>query len=78
MESTPDVRLEQQIEEVKGLLAKHGLLESVARRQQTPRSALLEEMQRRQNLVELEMRLPLAPSRRRRAASSNRCLPTSG
>jgi magnesium transporter len=42
---------------VKGLLAKHGLLESVARRQQTPRSGLLEEMQRRQNLVELEMRL---------------------
>ena len=29
----------------------------MARRQQTPRSALLEEMQRRQNLVELEMRL---------------------
>jgi exopolyphosphatase/guanosine-5'-triphosphate,3'-diphosphate pyrophosphatase len=29
----------------------------VARRQQTPRSGLLEEMQRRQNLVELEMRL---------------------
>src|SRR5262245_7971263 len=57
MEPAPADRLEQQIEEVKGLLAKHGLLESVARRQQTPRSALLEEMQRRQNLVELEMRL---------------------
>lgn len=57
MASTPDDRLEQQIAEVKGLLAKHGLLESVARRQQTPRSALLEEMQRRQNLVELELRL---------------------
>jgi magnesium transporter len=57
MEPAPADRLEQQIEEVKGLLAKHGLLESVARRQQTPRSGLLEEMQRRQNLVELEMRL---------------------
>ena len=52
-----DVRLEQQIAEVRTLLARHGLLESVARRQETPRSALLEEMQRRENLVELEVRL---------------------
>lgn len=33
------------------------MLESVARRQDTPRSALLEEMQHRQNLVELHKRL---------------------
>jgi magnesium transporter len=52
-----DSRLEHQIAEVRTLIARHGLLESVARRQQTPRSGLLEEMQRRQNLVELEVRL---------------------
>jgi magnesium transporter len=57
MNGSSDVRLEQQIAEVQQLLARHRLLESVARRQQTPRSALLEEMQRRQNLVELQMRL---------------------
>jgi magnesium transporter len=57
MNGSSDVRLEQQIAEVQQLLARHRLLESVARRQQTPRSALLEEMQRRQNLVELNMRL---------------------
>ena len=30
METTPDVRLEHQIEEIRELLARHGLLESVA------------------------------------------------
>ena len=45
-----DDRLEHQIAAVRTLIARHDLLESVARRQQTPRSALLEEMQRRQNL----------------------------
>jgi len=73
MEPAPADRLEQQIEEVKGLLAKHGLLESVARRQQTARSGLLEEMQWRRNLVELEMRLFTLPTSR---ASSNRFRPT--
>ena len=57
MNGSSDVRLEQQIAEVEQLISRHRLLESVARRQQTPRSALLEEMQRRQNLVELHMRL---------------------
>ena len=46
METTRDVRLEHQIEEIRELLARHGLLESVARRQQTPRSGRLEKMQR--------------------------------
>lgn len=57
MDAPHDERLDHRIAEVRTLLAKHSLLESVARRQQTPRSALLEEMQRRQNLVELEGRL---------------------
>jgi magnesium transporter len=57
MPSPSNERLEQQIEEVRDLIARHGLLESVARRQQTPRSALLEQIQRRQNLVQLEQRL---------------------
>ena len=50
-------RLEEHVAEIDRLLAKHRLLETVARRQQTERSALLEEMQRRQNLVELQKRL---------------------
>ena len=57
MDATSSSRLQQQIAEVQELLTRHRLLESLARRQQTPRSGLLEEMQRRQNLVELEMRL---------------------
>jgi magnesium transporter len=57
MDSTPDSRLEDVVAEVHRLLQKHRLLEDVARRQQTPRSALLEEMQHRQNLVELQRRV---------------------
>ena len=57
MAPTPEIRLEQQIAEVQRLLARHRLLESMARRQQTDRSALLEQMQHRQNLVELQTRL---------------------
>ena len=56
-ESSPAGRLAAHVAEVERLLAKHRLLETVARRQQTDRSALLEEMQRRQNLVELQKRL---------------------
>src|SRR5688572_13631913 len=57
MEAPQDERLAQQIADVRDLIDKHRLLQNVARRQETPRSALLEEMQRRQNLVELEVRL---------------------
>src|SRR5688572_26772754 len=57
MDPTLDSRLEDIVAEVHRLLRKHRLLEDVARRQQTPRSALLEEMQHRQNLVELQRRL---------------------
>ena len=57
MEPTPEIRLEHQVAEIQRLLDKHRLLESVARRQQTPRSELLEQIQHRQNLVELQMRL---------------------
>jgi magnesium transporter len=52
-----DTRLEETVAEIHRLLQKHRLLEDVARRQQTPRSALLEEMQHRQNLVELHRRV---------------------
>jgi magnesium transporter len=64
MDTRPDTRLpsaqgrvEEQVAEIQRVLAKHRMLESVARRQQTDRSALLEEMQHRQNLVELQKRL---------------------
>ncbi len=57
MDHTPEYEAESKLAEVHRLLAKHRMLESVARRQETPRSALLEEMQHRQNLVELHKRL---------------------
>ena len=57
MEANTEGRLEEVVAEVDRLLQRHRLLEAVARRQDTPRSALLEEMQHRQNLVELQRRL---------------------
>src|SRR5262245_40695918 len=57
MESKAEGRLEEAAVDVNRLLERHRMLETVARRQETPRSALLEEMQRRQNLVELHKRL---------------------
>jgi magnesium transporter len=57
MEAIPDAPLHDHVEEVHRLLDKHRLLETVARRQETPRHALLEVMQRRQNLVELNRHL---------------------
>ncbi len=57
MEANTERRLEEVVAEVDRLLERHRLLEAVARRQDTPRSALLEEMQHRQNLVELHRRL---------------------
>ncbi len=57
MDANTEGRLEEVIAEVDRMLERHRLLEAVARRQETPRSALLEEMQHRQNLVELHKRL---------------------
>jgi magnesium transporter len=57
MDEAAEVRLEESVIEVHRLLEKHRLLETVARRQETPKSALLEQMQHRQNLVELHRRL---------------------
>jgi magnesium transporter len=57
MDDSTELRLEESVIEVHRLLEKHRLLESVARRQETPRSALLEQMQHRQNLVELNRHL---------------------
>jgi magnesium transporter len=57
MDERSETRLQESIVEVHRLLEKHRLLETVARRQDTPRSALLEHMQHRQNLAELHRRL---------------------
>jgi magnesium transporter len=57
MDDSVEVRLEENVGEVHRLLEKHRMLEAVARRQETPKSALLEQMQHRQNLVELHRRL---------------------
>jgi magnesium transporter len=57
MDESTEVRLQESIVEVHRLLEKHRMLEAVARRQETPKSALLEQMQHRQNLVELHRRL---------------------
>jgi magnesium transporter len=57
MDESVEVRLEESVGEVHRLLEKHRMLEAVARRQDTPKSALLEQMQHRQNLVELHRRL---------------------
>ncbi len=57
MDPSSQLRLQESLTEVHRLLAKHRLLETVARRQETPKSALLEQMQHRQNLVELHKRL---------------------
>jgi magnesium transporter len=50
-------RLQERVVEVQRLLEKHRMLEVVASRQDTPKSALLEQMQHRQNLAELQRRL---------------------
>jgi magnesium transporter len=57
MDDRTETRLQEHVNEVHRLLDKHRLLEEVARRQETPKSALLERMQHRQNLVELHRRL---------------------
>jgi magnesium transporter len=57
MDERSETRLQESTVEVRRLLEKHRLLETVARRQETPRSALLEHMQHRQNLAELHRRL---------------------
>jgi magnesium transporter len=57
MDPSSQLRLQESLAEIHRLLAKHRLLETVARRQETPKSALLEQMQHRQNLVELHKRL---------------------
>jgi magnesium transporter len=57
MDEPSEVRLQENVVEVHRLLEKHRMLETVARRQETPKSALLEQMQHRQNLVELHRRL---------------------
>ena len=57
MDDQVEARLQEHVVEVRRLLDKHRMLETVARRQETPKSALLEQMQHRQNLVELHRRL---------------------
>ncbi len=57
MDDQVETRLQEHVVEVHRLLDRHRMLETVARRQETPKSALLEQMQHRQNLVELHRRL---------------------
>jgi magnesium transporter len=57
MSSDPRQVGEDLRDEVARLLDRHRVLTSLARRQQTPRHALLEQMQHRQNLVELQRHL---------------------
>ena len=57
MDDQVETRLQEHVVEVRRLLDRHRMLETVARRQETPKSALLEQMQHRQNLVELHRRL---------------------
>ncbi len=57
MEPNPLDPSPDNIADIFELIEKHRLLEVVARNQETPRSALLEQLQHRQNLVELRKRL---------------------
>jgi magnesium transporter len=57
VDSPSERRLQERVIEISRPLEKHRLLEGVARRQETPRSDLLEQMQHRQNLAELQRRL---------------------
>jgi magnesium transporter len=58
-ESSHRARLDL-LDDVRRLLDRHGVLTSLASRQHTPRHDLLEQMQHRQNLVELQRRLRAA------------------
>lgn len=52
-----DARLQQSLDEITRLLEKHRVLENLTHRQEGPKRDLLESLQHRQNLVELQRRL---------------------
>jgi magnesium transporter len=52
-------RLQEAFTDVARLLEKHRVLETLARRQEGPRRDVIEHLQHRQNLVELDKRLRL-------------------
>jgi magnesium transporter len=52
-----DARLQQSLDEITRLLDKHRVLDNLAQRQEGPKRDLLERLQHRQNLVELQRRL---------------------
>ena len=52
-----DARLHQSLDEITRLLEKHRVLENLTHRQEGPKRDLLEHLQHRQNLVELQRRL---------------------
>ncbi len=52
-----DARLQAAVNDVRRLLDRHKLLESIAARQEGPKRSLLEDLQHRQNVAELQRRL---------------------
>jgi magnesium transporter len=57
MNDTSDVDLQTSAQDIRTVLERHRLLENLARQQPTEKAGLLESLQHRQNLVELERRL---------------------
>jgi magnesium transporter len=61
--AAPDHRLDQALEDVTRLLEKHRVLTTFTHRQEGPKRDLLEQLQQRQNLTELQARVnPLHPA----------------
>ena len=61
--AAPDRRLDQALEDVTRLLEKHRVLTTFTHRQEGPKRDLLEQLQQRQNLTELQARVnPLHPA----------------
>jgi magnesium transporter len=55
----PEGDLRQTLAEITRLLERHQVLDTLAQRQETPKRALVEQLQHRQNLVDLQRRLGL-------------------
>jgi magnesium transporter len=57
MQDTGEIQLQASAAEIRRLLERHRLLETLARQQDTTQTGLLESLQHRQNLVELQRRV---------------------
>src|SRR5262245_19909177 len=53
----PDTHLQESLEIINRLIARHRVLDTLAQRHEGPRRELIEDLQRRQNLAELQRRL---------------------